>query len=106
MLTTLVGAYEAKHCAGRPSDAIEIITFRMDQLGMTREDLEAILGGRGRVSEILTKKRGRAGFPVVAKGVALCVNDDHIAAPCSTLPRPAFSPLPFTSSCFAVRSAQ
>jgi HTH-type transcriptional regulator/antitoxin HigA len=30
----------------------------MDQLGMTRKDLEAMLGGRGRVSEILTKKRG------------------------------------------------
>jgi len=29
----------------------------MDQLGMTRKDLEALLGGRGRVSEILTKKR-------------------------------------------------
>ena len=29
----------------------------MDQLGMTRKDLEAMLGGRGRVSEILSKKR-------------------------------------------------
>jgi HTH-type transcriptional regulator/antitoxin HigA len=32
-------------------------TFRMDQLGMTCKDLEAVLGGYGRVSEILTKKR-------------------------------------------------
>lgn len=29
----------------------------MDQLGMTRKDLETLLGGRGRVSQILTKKR-------------------------------------------------
>jgi HTH-type transcriptional regulator/antitoxin HigA len=30
----------------------------MDQLGMTRKDLETVLGGRGRVSETLTRKRG------------------------------------------------
>jgi HTH-type transcriptional regulator/antitoxin HigA len=56
-LTTLVEAYEAKHHAIYPSDPIDAIKFRMDQLGMTRKDLETVLGGRGRVSEILTKKR-------------------------------------------------
>ncbi|MDR4468944.1 MAG: helix-turn-helix domain-containing protein [Nitrospira sp.] len=30
----------------------------MDQFGLTRKDLERLLGGRGRVSEILAKKRG------------------------------------------------
>lgn len=58
ILTTLVEAYEAKHHAIYPPDPIEAIQFRMDQLGMTRKDLETMLGGRGRVSEILTKKRG------------------------------------------------
>ena len=58
VLTTLVEAYEAKHHAICPPDPIDAIKFRMDQLGMTRKDLEAMLGGRGRVSEILTKKRG------------------------------------------------
>ena len=57
VLTTLVEAYEAKHHAICPPDPIEAINFRMDQLGMTRKDLEAMVGGRGRVSEILTKKR-------------------------------------------------
>lgn len=57
VLTTLVEAYEAKHHTICPPDPIEAIIFRMDQLGMTRKDLEAMLGGRGRVSEILTKKR-------------------------------------------------
>jgi HTH-type transcriptional regulator / antitoxin HigA len=57
ILTTLVEAYEAQHYAMCPPDPIEAITFRMDQLGMTRKDLEVLLGGRGRVSEILTKKR-------------------------------------------------
>lgn len=56
-LVTLVEAYETKHHAICPPDPIEAIKFRMDQLGMTRKDLEAVLGGRGRVSEILTKKR-------------------------------------------------
>jgi HTH-type transcriptional regulator/antitoxin HigA len=57
VLTTLVEAYEAKHYAICPPDPVEAIKFRMDQLGMTRKDLETILGGRGRVSEILTGKR-------------------------------------------------
>lgn len=58
VLATLVEAYEAKHHAISPPDPIEAIKFRMDQLGMTRKDLEAVLGGRGRVSEILSGKRG------------------------------------------------
>ncbi len=58
VLTTLVEAYETKHHTIYPPDPVEAIKFRMDQLGMTRRDLEAMLGGRGRVSEILAKKRG------------------------------------------------
>jgi HTH-type transcriptional regulator / antitoxin HigA len=58
VLTTLVEAYEAKHHVIFPPNPIEAIIFRMNQLGITRKDLEAMLGGRGRVSEILTKKRG------------------------------------------------
>jgi HTH-type transcriptional regulator/antitoxin HigA len=57
VLTTLAEVYETKHHAIYPPDPIDAIKFRMDQLGMTRKDLEEMLGGRGRVSEILTKKR-------------------------------------------------
>jgi HTH-type transcriptional regulator / antitoxin HigA len=57
VLTTLVEAYEAKHHAIYPPDPIEAIKFRMDQLGMTRKDLETLLGRRGPVSEILTRQR-------------------------------------------------
>jgi len=46
VLTTLVEAYEAKHYALWPPDPIEAIMFRMDQLGLTRKDLERLLGGR------------------------------------------------------------
>jgi HTH-type transcriptional regulator/antitoxin HigA len=55
VLTTLVETYEAKHHAIYPPDPIDAIKFRMDQLGMTRKGLEALLG-RGRVSEVLRKK--------------------------------------------------
>lgn len=57
IVTMLVEAYEARHHPICPPDPIEAIKFRMDQLGMTRKDLEAVLGGRGRVSEILARKR-------------------------------------------------
>jgi len=36
VLATLVEAYEAKHYAICPPDPIEVIKFRMDQLGLTR----------------------------------------------------------------------
>lgn len=58
VLTTLVEAYEAKEHAICSPDPIEAIKFRMDQLGMTRKDLEGIIGGRGHISEILSGKRG------------------------------------------------
>lgn len=57
ILTMLVEAYEAKHYPVCPPDPIEAIKFRMDQLGITRKDLETVLGGRGRVSEVLARKR-------------------------------------------------
>jgi HTH-type transcriptional regulator / antitoxin HigA len=37
--------------------APEAIKFRLDQLDKTGKVREALLGGRGQVSEILTKKR-------------------------------------------------
>lgn len=41
-----------------PPDPIEAIKFRMEQQGLTRKDLEGILGTRTRVSEVLNRKRG------------------------------------------------
>ncbi len=31
--------------------------FRMEQQGLTRKDLEGLIGGRGRISEVLDRKR-------------------------------------------------
>ena len=36
---------------------MDAILFRMDQLGLSRRDLEAYIGQRGRVSEILNRAR-------------------------------------------------
>jgi HTH-type transcriptional regulator/antitoxin HigA len=40
-----------------PPDPIEAIKFRMEQLNISRKDLESVIGSRGRVSEILSRKR-------------------------------------------------
>ena len=57
---TLVEAYENKHYPMPPSDPIGAITFRMDQLELTRKDLESYIGPKSRVSEVLNRKRPRA----------------------------------------------
>lgn len=40
-----------------PPDPIDAILYRMEQAGMTCKDLEPLIGHRGRVSEILNRKR-------------------------------------------------
>ena len=57
VLATLVEAYERKHHPIYPPDPVEAIKFRMEQLGLTRKDLEPYLGPRSRVSEIFHHKR-------------------------------------------------
>lgn len=57
VLSTLVEAYEAEHHPIDAPDPIALIGFAMEQRGATRADLETIIGLRGRVSEVLTKKR-------------------------------------------------
>lgn len=57
VLTTLVEAYEARHHPVPTPDPIAAILFMMEQKGLTRRDLEPAIGSRGRVSEILNRKR-------------------------------------------------
>jgi HTH-type transcriptional regulator/antitoxin HigA len=57
MLVTLIQAYEAKHYPMPAPDPIEAIKFRMEQGALTRRDLEPAIGGDGRVSEVLNRKR-------------------------------------------------
>jgi HTH-type transcriptional regulator/antitoxin HigA len=57
VLSTLLEAYEAKHHPIPAPDPIAAIEFMMEQNGLTRRDLEPAIGSRGRVSEILNRKR-------------------------------------------------
>jgi HTH-type transcriptional regulator / antitoxin HigA len=58
VLATLIEAYEAARYEMDPPDPIDAIKFRMEQQGLTRKELEAIIGSRGRISEVLDRKRG------------------------------------------------
>jgi HTH-type transcriptional regulator/antitoxin HigA len=57
ILATLVDAYEARHHAIDAPDPIAAIQFRMEQQGLTRKNLEPLIGSRARVSEIMTRRR-------------------------------------------------
>src|SRR5271165_4797384 len=57
LLVTLVEAFEAKCWPIEAPDPIEAISFMMEQKGLTRHDLEPAIGGRGRVAEILNRRR-------------------------------------------------
>ena len=57
VLATLIDVYEAKHHAMDPPDPVEAIKFRMEQQGMSRKDLEVIIGTRTRIAEVLNRKR-------------------------------------------------
>jgi HTH-type transcriptional regulator/antitoxin HigA len=57
VLVTLVEAYEREHWSIDPPDPIDAIKVRMEQRGVSRRELEALLGGRNRVSEVLNRKR-------------------------------------------------
>lgn len=57
VLVTLIEAYEAKHHPVPAPDPIAAIEFMMEQKGLSRRDLEPAIGSRGRVSEVLNRKR-------------------------------------------------
>ncbi|WP_342635985.1 transcriptional regulator [Rhizobium sullae] len=57
ILATLIDAYEASHYPIDLPDPIDAILFRMEQQGLSRKDLEPILGSRGRIAEILNPRR-------------------------------------------------
>ena len=58
VLSILVEAYESETHERIPNATpVEIIRFVMEQQGLTRADLEPMIGARGRVSEVLSGKR-------------------------------------------------
>jgi len=57
VLLILVEDYEAKHHPIDPPDPVEAIKFRMEQMNLSRKDLEPMIGSRGRVTEIINRRR-------------------------------------------------
>ena len=57
VLATLVEAWEAEHHAIEAPAPIALIRFVMEQRGLDRADLKPMIGERGRVSEILSRRR-------------------------------------------------
>lgn len=73
VLVTLVEAYEARHWPIPSPDPIEAIRVRMEQRNLSSRDLEPMIGSRGRVSEVLSRKRALT-LPMIrrlAKGLDL-----------------------------------
>jgi HTH-type transcriptional regulator/antitoxin HigA len=57
ILSILIEDYESKHIPIKAADPISVIKFIMEQRGLKRSDLASTLGGRNRVTEILSGKR-------------------------------------------------
>ncbi len=57
VLVTLVEAYERRHYPIDFPDPIDAIKFRMEQEGLTVEDLVPVIGRKNRVYEVLSRKR-------------------------------------------------
>jgi HTH-type transcriptional regulator/antitoxin HigA len=57
VLVTLVEAYERVHYQIDFPDPVEAIKFRMEQQGLTVDDLVPVIGRKNRVYEILARKR-------------------------------------------------
>ena len=57
VLVTLIEAYEQQHYPIGPADPVEAIKFRMEQQGLSANDLQPMIGGLNRVYEVLNRKR-------------------------------------------------
>lgn len=57
VLATLIDAYESARFPMDPPDPIDAILFRLEQQGLSRKDLEPMIGSRARVAEVLNRKR-------------------------------------------------
>jgi len=84
VLVTLIEAYEAEHHPISAPDPIGAIEFMMEQKGLTRRDLEPAIGSRGRVSEVMTRKRPLTLPMVRALSALLQIPTDILVQPYET----------------------
>jgi HTH-type transcriptional regulator/antitoxin HigA len=80
-LSTLVEAYEAEHFPRKKHDPVAFIKFMLEQKGLTRKDLEPMIGSRARVSEVLNGKRALT-LPMIRRlHVGLSIPVDLLIGP-------------------------
>lgn len=84
VLVTLIEAYEARHFAIAAPDPIAAIEFMLEQKGLSRRDLEPAIGSRGRVSEILNRRRPLTLPMVRALSALLQIPTDVLVQPYAT----------------------
>ena len=58
LLVALVELYEREHFPIDAPDPVAAIQFRMEQEGLSNEDMSKYLGSKSRVSEVFSRKRG------------------------------------------------
>lgn len=92
VLVTLVEAYEDRRWRIDAPDPIDAIKLRMTERGLTRRDLEAILGSSGRVSEILGRKRPLTIDMMRRLHAELAIPAESFMRPLKKTPRSAQSP--------------
>ena len=79
-LVTLVESWEDEHYPVGYPEPHEAIKFRMEQAGLSPQDLIPIIGSRGRVLEVLSGKRE------ITMSVALVLHE-HLGIPADVLLR-------------------
>ena len=57
LLMVLVKDYDDKHYPLPQIDVLEVIKYKMQEMGLKNKDLEPIIGSKGHVSAVLSGKR-------------------------------------------------
>ena len=57
VLVDAIEAYENIHCQIELPDPIEAIKIRMEELNLKQKDMIGVIGTKGRVSEVLSRKK-------------------------------------------------
>ena len=58
ILLALTGAYEKKHHRIQAPDPLALLEYRMDQMGLTPEEIERFMKSRKKIPEILSRESG------------------------------------------------
>lgn len=58
ILLVLTGDYEKKHHCVEPPDPRALLEYRMDQMGLSREEIRHVMESRKKIPEILSRESG------------------------------------------------